>query len=98
LNYLDELGEEIRRLIPPALLPSGDTAILFRIYGVLALAKGERVVMEDVHDAWAAWMSAQDPSHRSLRPLAELPTEVQDSDQPYVDAIRTVAREHNVGR
>lgn len=37
------------------------------------MAKGERVVLEDVHDAWAAWMSEQDQKHQSLKPLCELP-------------------------
>jgi hypothetical protein len=98
LSYVDELADAIRRLIAPHLLPEGDTASMFRMYAVLALAKGDRVVLEDVHDAWAAWMSGQDPEHQSLKPLAELPAEVQRADQPYLDAIRAVAREHHVGR
>ena len=65
---------------------------LFRIYAVLAMAKGDRVVLEDVHDAWAAWMSGQDPTHRSLMPLRQLPADVQRADQPFLDAIRAVAR------
>jgi hypothetical protein len=98
LSYVEELAEAIRGAVSPHLLPEGDTAALFRIYAVLALAKGERVVLEDVHDAWAAWMSEQDPNHQSLRPLQELPAEVQRADQPYLDAIRTVARDRGVGR
>ncbi len=68
------------------------------MYAVFAMAKGEGVVLEDVHDAWGAWMSEQNPDHRSLRPLAELPTEIQHADQPYLDASRTVARERGLGR
>jgi hypothetical protein len=98
LSYVDELAEAIERLIPAHLLPDGDTAALFRIYAVLAMAKGDRAVLEDVHDAWAAWMTEQDPHHRSLRPLQELPAEVQRADQPYLDAIRAVARDRGVGR
>jgi hypothetical protein len=98
LSYIDELADAIRRLIAPHLLPDRDTAPLFRIYAVLALAKGDGVVLEDVHDAWAAWMSGQDSEHQSLKPLAELPAEVQRADQPYLDAVRAVAREHHVGR
>jgi hypothetical protein len=98
LSYIDALAEAIHRLVPPRLVPDGDTSALFRIYAVLAMAKGDRVVLEDVHDAWAAWMSGQDPSHRSLRPLGELPPEVRRSDQPYLDAIRAVARERDLGR
>lgn len=98
MSYVDELAEAIRRLIPPQLLPEGDTAPLFRMYAVLALAKGEAVVLEDVHDAWAAWMSGQDREHQALRPLPELPAGVQRADQPYLDAIRAVARARGAGR
>jgi hypothetical protein len=98
LSYVDELGEAIRRVVPSRLLPDGDTTALFRMYAVLAMAKGDRIVLEDVHDAWAAWMSAQDPKHESLKPLGELSGEVQRADQPYLDAIRAVARDRGLGR
>lgn len=98
MTYIDDLAGAIRRVVPPQMLPEGDSGALFRIYAVLAMAKGEMVVLEDVHDAWAAWMSAQKPDHRSLKPLAELPAEIQGADQPYLDAIRAVARERGVGR
>jgi hypothetical protein len=97
LNYVDDLAAAIRREVPSHLLPSGDTSVLFRIYAVLALAKGEDVDLADVHDAWAAWMSGRDPGHRSLIPFAELPTAVQSGDQPYLEAIRAVARERGRG-
>ncbi len=93
MSYIDELAAAIRGALPPNLIPSGDTSTLFRIYAVLALAKGEDVMLEDVHDAWAAWMSGYDPDHRSLIPFPELSGEVQRSDRPYLDAIRAVARE-----
>jgi hypothetical protein len=98
LSYVDELAEAIERLIPPDLLPVGDTAVLFRIYAVLAMAKGVGVELEDVHDAWAAWMSAEDPEHRSLKPLDELAVGVQRADEPYLHAIRSVARDRSLGR
>jgi hypothetical protein len=92
LSYVDELADEIRRRVPPELVPRGDTAPLFRTYAVLAMAKGEAVELEDVHNAWAAWMSGQDPTHRSLKPLSELSDEVQRADEPYLEAIRAVAQ------
>jgi hypothetical protein len=95
LSYIDEVAAEIRGVLLPDLIPSGDTSMLFRVYAVLALAKGDSVVLEDVHDAWAAWMSGRDPNHRSLIPFAELPAEVQSADRPYLDAIRAVAREYD---
>lgn len=98
MSYLDELAEAIRSEIRPELLPGGDTAALFRIYAVLAFAKGDRVVLEDVHDAWVAWMSERDPRHRSLRPLKELSTEVQQADEPYLGAIWAVVHDRGIGR
>jgi len=98
LSYVDELAAAIRRGVPSQLLPDGDSTALFRVYAVLAMAKGDRVVLEDVHDAWAAWMSEQNPKHQSLKPLGELPAEIQRADQPYLDAIRAVARDRDLGR
>lgn len=98
MSYLDEPAEAIRRAVAPNLLPDGDASMLFRLYAVLAMAKGEDVALEDVHDAWAAWMTDRDPDHRSLKPLAELPPDVRRSDEPYLDAIRVVARERGLGR
>ncbi len=98
MSYIDELAAEIRRQIPPDLLPDGDTTGLFRIYAVLAMAKGDQVELEDVHDAWSAWMSDRNPEHESLIPLDELPEDVQGADKPYLDAITTIARAHNLGR
>jgi hypothetical protein len=98
LNYIEELADAIRREVPRDALPDGDTAMLFRLYAALALAKGEQIRLDDVHDAWAAWMSGSDPEHPSLRPYPELSPHTQRSDQPYVDAIRAVARERGLGR
>lgn len=96
MNYIDELAAAIRAQVPAELIPNGEVAPLFRTYAVLALAKGEQVELEDVHNAWSAWMTGIDPGHRSLRPLAELPPDIQRSDQPYLDAIRAVVRDHRL--
>lgn len=98
MSYVDELAEAIRRSILPQLLPDGDTTALFRMYALLATAKGKGVVLEDVHDAWAAWMTERDPQHQSLKPLEELPADVQRADRPFLEAIRAVARERGLGR
>ena len=98
MSYVDELAEAIRHTVPGRLIPAGDTDTLFRIYAVLAMAKGEHVVLEDVHDAWSAWMSERNPAHPSLKPLAQLPPDIRQTDEPYLDAIRIVVRERRVGR
>jgi hypothetical protein len=92
LNYLDELAAKIRAQVANSDLPEADTRDLFRIYAVLLLAKGADVTAADVHNAWAAWMSDADPGHDAIVPFGELPSEVAVDDQPYVEAIRAVAR------
>jgi len=77
--------------VPPDLLPEGDTDLLFRMYAVLALVAGRKVVAANVHDAWSAWMSQSDPDHDSIQPFDELPEDVQAQDQPFAEAIRKVA-------
>jgi len=88
MSYLTELADAIREEIDPSVLPTSESASLFRIYAVLALAKGSAVTAEDVHNAWVAWMSDRDPDHPSIRPFDQLPSDVQTQDEPFVDAIR----------
>lgn len=93
MTYLDELASEIERQVPAEVLPGGDTRPLFRLYALLALAKGRSVSEADVHNAWATWMSERDPDHRSLKPYEELDAETQASDVPFAKAIREVAQQ-----
>lgn len=91
MTYLDELAIEIEERVPRDLLPDGDTRSLFRLYALLALAKGRSVDAMDVHNAWATWMQEQDPDHRSIKPFEDLDAETRASDEPFVEAIRAVA-------
>jgi hypothetical protein len=97
MSYLDQLAAEIARQISPDALPDPDTSRLFRLYALLALVKGTDVTAADVHDAWSVWMLELDPGHRSIRPFEELDADTQASDEPYVAAIRAVARRHRRG-
>jgi hypothetical protein len=98
MSYIDDVAQAIKASVPGELHPDADTAELFRVYAVLALVKGEDTGLEDVHDAWAAWMAGHDPAHRSLKPFDQLSAEVQASDQPYLEAILEVAREQGLQR
>lgn len=89
--YLAELAEAIRAHVPERSLPDGDDESLFRMYAVLLRAKGESVTQSDVHDAWAAWMSEKDPSHKALVPYDALDDETQDEDRIFATAIRSVS-------
>ena len=91
MSYLDKLANEIQRQVPERLLPDEDTASLFRLYALLALAKGQAVNAIDVHNAWVAWMQERDPGHRSIKPFEQLDAATQAADEPFVEAIRTVA-------
>lgn len=91
MSYLDELAAEIEQKVPADLLPDGEKSSLFRLYALLALAKGRTVNAADVHNAWAAWMQERDRHHRSIKPFEALDAETQASDEPFVEAIRAVA-------
>ena len=90
MNYIDELADRIRAEVPVDALPDGDLTDLFRLYALLALAKGEDVTAKDVHDAWATWMAGSDPDHPSIEPFEELPEGKQKEDLPFLTAIKRV--------
>jgi hypothetical protein len=91
MNYLDQIAVEIHRAADGDAEIDPDDLPLYRIYAVLALAKGTKVTAEDVHDAWSAWRADTQPDHRSIVPFEELSPRVQSMDEPYVAAIRRVA-------
>lgn len=91
MTYLDDLGTRIRSALPQRVEAPPASDGLFRLYAVLARAKGATVSSSDVHDAWAAWIQVQDPSHPSLVPYDELDSDTQAEDDEYVDAIRRVS-------
>jgi hypothetical protein len=97
MSYLDDVAAAIRRHLPPDGDAPGDPDRLFRSYAVLALAKGEAVTAQDVHNAWAAWMQDIDAGHAALRPFEELDAETRAADDPFVDAIHAAARELSLG-
>jgi hypothetical protein len=90
MTYLREVAERLRAELADR-LPPDDADDLLLIYAVLARAKGEAVSAEDVHDAWTAWKEIRGESHPSAVPFAELPSAVQAQDEPFVQAIRSVA-------
>lgn len=91
-SYLDKIAAEVRRTADPEAALSDEDLPLYRMYAVLLLAKGQDVVAEDVHNAWAAWACEHDPENRRLLPFKELSLRTQRKDQLYVDAIHQVAK------
>lgn len=92
MNYIDTIAREIYAITEGPGEPGPFDRILYRMYALLALSKGEGTTLEDVHDAWAAWCSEERPGHRSLVPFDQLAPDVQALDQPYLDDIHIVAR------
>jgi hypothetical protein len=93
VTYLDKLAAQIRRHVPPDVLPPGDLALLFRLYALLLLTKGTAVTAPDIHNAWAVWMQESDPGHPSIRPFDELDAETQAADGPFVAAVKAAAHQ-----
>jgi hypothetical protein len=93
MTYLDELAATIREYAPAGVTPTRGLDSLFRMYAVLALAKGEKVTPEDVHNAWAAWTQESGEHHREVRPFSELDDATQAEDSPYAEAIHLAVRE-----
>lgn len=91
MSYLDDIAGEIERRVDPGLLPSDGSRELFRLYAVLALAKGPAVRADDIHDAWVAWELGRDAGHRSIKPFDELDADTQAADEPFARAVREVA-------
>jgi hypothetical protein len=91
-SYIADIADDIQAAVPPKSLPAGDTDELFLIYALLALAKGVDVEARDIHNAWAAWMSTKDPHHESIVPYEDLSPDVRREDDPYLAAVRSVAR------
>ena len=91
---MDKIASAVRQRVPDEVLgDEGGADDLFRLYGLLALAKGIDTTAEDVHNAWVVWMVQRGEDHQSLRPFVELPAETQDKDRPFVAAIHAACRE-----
>lgn len=92
MSYLDALAVAVRAAVASEQLPEADDLDdLFRLYAVLARAKGTQTTASDVHDAWAAWMISRGASdHEAIKPYRELDPETQRADEPFVEAIHAV--------
>jgi hypothetical protein len=94
LSYIDKVAVAIRERVPHERLPEQQGLDdLFRLYSLLALAKGTRTTAEDVHDAWSVWILQRGEDHESVRPFEELDTATQDQDRAFVEAIHAVCRD-----
>ncbi|HOD27660.1 MAG TPA: hypothetical protein PKH03_00480 [Syntrophales bacterium] len=74
-------------------MPDENAEELLRLYAVLLRAKGTGITESDIHDAWSAWMSTRDESHKALVNYEDLPPEVRDADSVFASAVRKAAQE-----
>ncbi len=97
-SYFNDVTARLDELIP------GNDPALLRHYAVLTLTTGEETGRREVHDAWSAWKAGDGWSYGPVKdndakvspylvPFEELSEEIAAYDDPYVDAIRTVAAE-----
>ena len=91
MNYLDATAQRVEHEIALNLRPDERGEDLYRLYGLLVLIKGVDCTLEDVHDAWSAWMTTDQPDHEALVPFEELSREAKEKDRPYLDAIKRAA-------
>lgn len=92
MNYIDKLADRIEQSLSMDLRPKTDAKSLYRLYALLALVKGQDVTLENVHDSWSLWKSQTNPQHPSIVPFADLDSETQALDLPYVSVIRQTAK------
>lgn len=93
MTYIEEIADAIRRRVDHGAADDPEATRLYLVYAVLALTVGENVTRRHVHDAWSAWKAMSDPGHESIRPFEELEADIQQDDQPFVSAIKDVARQ-----
>lgn len=85
MTYVHEAVAAIQKRFPELDPP------LAHLYALLLLVKGTETSNSDVHDAWALWVTPDEPTHHSIVPYEELSPSIQDLDTPYAEGIRELA-------
>jgi hypothetical protein len=97
MNYMQALAEEIRRELPPDLVPDDSATSLLLLYALLTTSVGEAVTARQVHDAWTVWMTLRgEGDHPSAVSFDDLPLDVRGEDVPFVLAIRRFAERRSL--
>ena len=93
MNYIDMIARMVYQLSssPDSIMEQHEWP-LYRIYAVLALAKGEETTAVDVHNAWAAWATEHRAFSKNIIPFHDLHPEIRAMDDEYVEAIHAISR------
>ena len=94
---MSDIADEIASELPSGLIPDEHPRELMLLYALLATTLGTTVTSNNVHDAWTVWMSSLGKEHESMVPFGVLPTDVQNEDEPFAEAIRRVAVRRGLG-
>jgi hypothetical protein len=92
VNYLEVIAEAVHEAAKGTNVIPEEERDLYLCHALLAVTVGEGVTRRMVHDAWSVWASLNDPDHPSLVPFDELPPSIQDEDDLFVAAIKSVAQ------
>lgn len=92
MTYLTDIAAAIKHELPSELVPDSDADDLMLLYALLCRTVGSSVSRENVHDAWTVWMTQRGETHESMVPYTDLNEGVRSEDEPFVAAIRRVAR------
>lgn len=85
MTYVDRVRDALMHELP------GIHRELLDACALLVYVKGERITHADFHHAWALWTRKSNPDHIYMLPPDQLPPDVKEMDQQYLDAIRNVA-------
>ena len=96
MTYIDEAGLQVRQVLRPGVPIPPEQKLLYQLYGLLMLTRGEDCTSKDVHDAWAVWAAQSRSDDPFLIPFEELPEEVQKLDNRYAAAIRMAAKQNKI--
>lgn len=87
-SYIREVADQIRARTSD----DGGHELLYLVYAVLALTKGDEVTPSDVHDAWCAVAEFEGSAASELVPFDQLPERMKRRDAPFAAAVRDTAR------
>jgi hypothetical protein len=87
MNYFEQVMSRLEELHPNM------ERDYYRAYALLVFVKGQKVTLEDVHDAWAMVRNETNPNHKDLVRFKKLPATIAEWDRPYAESIKKVAEE-----